>query len=83
MNPCSRTAPCKTFAGAIFKTALNGEINRLDPDGFGAVTITKSNHRLSRDVRLDLPHSSTTMTTRIARIALNCSSFVAQILAAP
>lgn len=41
-NPCSRTAPCKTFAGAISKTALNGEINCLDPGGFGAVTIIKS-----------------------------------------
>lgn len=42
LNPCSRTAPCKTFAGAISKTASNGEINCLDPGGFGAVTITKS-----------------------------------------
>ena len=41
-NPCSRTAPCKTFAGAISKTAAQGEINVLDPGGFGAVTITKS-----------------------------------------
>ena len=41
-NPCSRTAPCKTFAGAISKTATNGEIELLDPGGFGAVTITKS-----------------------------------------
>jgi hypothetical protein len=41
-NPCSRTAPCKTFAGAISKTAANGEINCLDPAGYGAVTITKS-----------------------------------------
>jgi hypothetical protein len=41
-NPCSRTAPCKTFAGAISKTAVNGEINCLDPGGFGSVTITKS-----------------------------------------
>jgi hypothetical protein len=40
-NPCSRTAPCKTFAGAISKTASNGVINVLDPGGFGAVTITK------------------------------------------
>ncbi|HKR24582.1 MAG TPA: hypothetical protein VJS15_04940, partial [Allosphingosinicella sp.] len=40
-NPCSRTAPCKTFAGAITKTATNGEINCLDPGGFGGVTITK------------------------------------------
>jgi hypothetical protein len=42
VNPCSRTAPCKTFAGAISKTAIDGEINCLDPAGFGAVTITKS-----------------------------------------
>lgn len=41
-NPCSRTAPCKTFAGAISKTAVGGEINVLDPGGFGAVTITKA-----------------------------------------
>jgi parallel beta helix pectate lyase-like protein len=41
-NPCSRTAPCKTFAGAISKTATGGEINVLDPGGFGAVTITKA-----------------------------------------
>ena len=41
-NPCSRTAPCKTFAGTISKTAVNGEINCIDPGGFGAVTITKS-----------------------------------------
>src|SRR6267154_3313498 len=41
-NPCSRTAPCKTYAGAISKTAVNGEINCLDPGGFGSVTITKS-----------------------------------------
>src|SRR5690242_7438355 len=41
-NPCSRTAPCKTFAGAISKTAAHGEINVLDPGGYGAVTITKS-----------------------------------------
>jgi hypothetical protein len=42
VNPCSRTAPCKTFAGAISKTAAGGEIDCLDPGGFGAVTITKS-----------------------------------------
>src|SRR5437868_10287053 len=42
VNPCSRTAPCKTFAGAISKTAALGEINCLDSAGFGAVTITKS-----------------------------------------
>ena len=41
-NPCSRTAPCKTWPGAISKTAAGGEIDALDPGGFGAVTITKS-----------------------------------------
>lgn len=42
VNPCSRTAPCKTYAGAISKTAKDGEISTLDPGGYGAVTITKS-----------------------------------------
>ena len=42
VNPCSRTAPCKTWAGAISKTAAGGEIDALDPGGFGAVTLTKS-----------------------------------------
>ncbi|MEA2936466.1 MAG: hypothetical protein QOD74_3112 [Variibacter sp.] len=41
-NPCSRTAPCKTFGGAISKTATGGEINVLDPGAFGALTINKS-----------------------------------------
>src|SRR3954453_15823602 len=42
LNPCSRTAPCKTFAAAISKTAAGGEIDCLDPGGYGSVTITKS-----------------------------------------
>jgi hypothetical protein len=41
VNPCSRTAPCKTWAGAISKTASGGIIDALDPGGFGALTITK------------------------------------------
>src|SRR6266446_8694398 len=41
-NPCSRTAPCKTFAGAISKTAVAGEISVLDPGGYGAVSILQS-----------------------------------------
>jgi hypothetical protein len=41
-NPCSRTSPCETFAGAIAKTVAGGEIDALDPGGFGALTITKS-----------------------------------------
>lgn len=42
VNPCSRTAPCKTFAGAISKTFINGEIDALDPGGFGTISILKS-----------------------------------------
>jgi len=42
INPCSRTAPCKTWAGAISKTFINGEIDALDPGSYGTVTITKS-----------------------------------------
>jgi hypothetical protein len=42
VNPCSRTAPCKTFAGAISKTAAGGEISVLDPGGYGTLTMTKS-----------------------------------------
>ena len=42
VNPCSRTAPCKTFAGAISKTATGGQISVLDPGGYGTVTITKA-----------------------------------------
>src|SRR5262252_8106873 len=42
VNPCSRVAPCKTFAGAISKTTPGGEIDCLDPGGYGAVTIMKS-----------------------------------------
>ncbi len=49
-NPCSRTAPCRTFAGAISKTAAGGEINCLDPGSYGAVTITKSITLSCRDV---------------------------------
>jgi hypothetical protein len=41
-NPCSRTAPCKTFPGTISKTAAGGEINVLDPGAFGVVTIIKA-----------------------------------------
>jgi hypothetical protein len=41
-NDCTLTAPCLTFAGAISKTAAGGEIDCLDPGGFGVVTITKA-----------------------------------------
>ena len=41
-NDCSRTTPCKTWAGALAKTAVGGEIDALDPGGFGSVTITSA-----------------------------------------
>lgn len=41
-NPCSRTAPCKTWAGAISKTATGGVINAIDSGGFGPVIITRA-----------------------------------------
>ena len=41
-NPCSRTAPCRTFLGALARTAPGGEISVLDPGNFGNVNITKS-----------------------------------------
>jgi hypothetical protein len=43
-NPCDRTAPCLTLAAAVSKTATGGEVNCLDPGGFGVggVTITRS-----------------------------------------
>src|SRR3982750_2310836 len=62
VNPCSRTAPCKTFAGAISKTAVNGEINCLDPGGFGTVTITKS---MTIDCRHTLGSSPNTGLSRV------------------
>ncbi|HET9225932.1 MAG TPA: hypothetical protein VFR31_04655, partial [Thermoanaerobaculia bacterium] len=41
-NPCSRTAPCRTFAGALAQTSPGGEISVLDPGSYGTVTITKA-----------------------------------------
>ena len=38
-NPCSRTAPCKTFAGAYSRTAAGGEIDAIDPGGYGTISI--------------------------------------------
>jgi hypothetical protein len=58
VNPCSRTAPCKTFAGAISKTAAGGEIDALDPGGFGSVTITKSISLDGQGTLASILHSS-------------------------
>jgi hypothetical protein len=41
VNPRNRMVPSKTFAGTISATAT-GQIDCLDPGGFGCVTITKS-----------------------------------------
>lgn len=60
INPCSRTAPCKTFSGAIVKTAINGEINCLDNGPFGAVTISKSITIDCHENFAGVLHSSTT-----------------------
>ncbi|MBA1143317.1 right-handed parallel beta-helix repeat-containing protein [Mesorhizobium neociceri] len=62
VNPCSRTAPCKTFAGAISKTAAGGEINCIDPGGFGAVTITKSITIACEDVEAGISNAGTQVT---------------------
>ena len=59
LNPCSRTAPCKTFSGAFSKTAVHGEINCLDPGGFGTVTITKSIQIDCHEVFAGITHGST------------------------
>lgn len=41
-NTCERTAPCKTFTGALAKTTVKGEIVVLDAGEYGTVTINKS-----------------------------------------
>ncbi|MGB7925086.1 MAG: right-handed parallel beta-helix repeat-containing protein [Pyrinomonadaceae bacterium] len=41
-NPCSLTAPCKTLAGAYNKTLAGGQINLLDANSVGSLTISKS-----------------------------------------
>lgn len=66
--PCSRTAPCKTFAGAISKTAPGGEINCLDPNGAGTVTITKS---ITIDCRSTV---GSTLNTGLNGIVINDSA---------
>jgi len=41
-NPCSRTAPCKSFAGALANTLAGGIITVLDPGEFGFVLIDRA-----------------------------------------
>jgi hypothetical protein len=80
VNPCSRTAPCKTWAGAISKTAPGGEIDALDPGGFGTVTITKSitldggynfGSTLASGTTGILVNAGATDTVNIKRISIN------------
>jgi hypothetical protein len=69
VNPCSRTAPCKTFAGAISKTAAGGEIDTLDPGGFGAVTVTKAMTLADEGVG-----EAGILTAGTAAIVVNCAT---------
>ncbi|MGH6835090.1 MAG: right-handed parallel beta-helix repeat-containing protein [Methylocella sp.] len=39
---CGFAAPCRSFAFALTQTNAGGEIDVLDPAGYGAVTITKA-----------------------------------------
>src|SRR5712671_2174678 len=72
VNPCSRTAPCKTFAGAISKTANGGEVDCLDPGGFGSVTITKS-------ITLDCGFTGGVLASGSAGVIVNDSSLNAVV----
>src|ERR1051325_8260774 len=74
-NPCSRTAPCKTFAGAHSKTAKNGIINTVDPGGFGAVTVSKS---LTIDGG---PFHAGVLASGTSGVIINITDFVADPLA--
>lgn len=74
VNPCSRTAPCKTFAGAISKTAAGGVINMIDSGGFGAVTITKSISIIGRGVQAGVLVSGTNGIT--VNVAANDSVYL-------
>src|SRR5262245_12451548 len=41
-NPCTFASPCRTFQRAHNAVAAGGEIDVLDPVGYGALIITKS-----------------------------------------
>jgi hypothetical protein len=71
VNPCSRTAPCKTFAGTLSKTAINGEMNVLDPGSYGGATIVKSITIDGTGTFAGIMASSTT------GISINLSSLIA------
>jgi hypothetical protein len=41
-NPCSFAAPCRHFQTAVNATSLGGEVDALDPAGYGPINITQS-----------------------------------------
>lgn len=41
-NPCSRSAPCRTFAGGLSKTDANGDLIVLDSGIYGPLYINRS-----------------------------------------
>ena len=58
-NPCSRTAPCRTLAGALPKTATGGEIDVLDPaaldgsDDFAAPAVAPVTLVIDKSITID------------------------------
>jgi hypothetical protein len=40
-NPCTITQPCRNFQTAVNVTALGGEVDALDPGGYGSFTISQ------------------------------------------
>jgi hypothetical protein len=41
-NPCSLTAPCRHFQAAVNATSLGGEVDSLDPGGYGSFIISQA-----------------------------------------
>jgi hypothetical protein len=78
-NACSRTAPCKTFLGAYEQTAVNGEINCLDPGGFGNLLITKSVtidcHGMVGTILDSVSTNGITINLAVSGITINFDSF--------
>ena len=67
-NPCSRTAPCKTFAGAISKTAAGGEIS-VEPGSDRDVLIEQRDDTLgeTRSIWFDVRHAETVCAAILAQ----------------
>ena len=41
-NPCTFAAPCRHFQAAVNATSLGGEVDALDPAGYGPITISQA-----------------------------------------